>query len=409
VRVPAGSVGIAGFQTGIYPCETPGGWQIVGQTPFKLLDGSREAPFLLEPGDTVRFYPIELPEFERLFDRGGEPRPQASGSGGSDGPCLCVIRPGLLTTVQDRGRWGWQSFGVPVAGPMDPYSHRMANVLVGNDADAATLEVSFIGPEIEFEDERVVALTGADFALTVDRSLAPSDSAFPVAAGARLRFGERLRGSRAYLAVSGGIGVPPTFGSRSTHLGSRMGGLDGRALRAGDRVPLGSAPGGRLPRLPTAGERDRAEALRPQVNSPTEPARVRVLPGPQHDRFADRALDTLQSAPYKVGLDSNRMGFRLEGPVIRHADGADIISDATPLASLQVPASGQPLLLMADRQTTGGYPKIATVITADVGIAGQLAPGDAIRFEVCTMREALAALVARESAVMALERPTRHG
>jgi antagonist of KipI len=150
------------------------------------------------------------------------------------------------------------------------------------------------------------------------------------------------------------------------------------------------------------------EALRPQVTSPTEPARVRVLPGPQHDRFDDSALDTLQSAPYKVGLDSNRMGFRLEGPAIRHADGADIISDATPLASLQVPASGQPLLLMADRQTTGGYPKIATVITADVGIAGQLAPGDAIRFEVCTMREALAALVARETTLMALERPTGH-
>jgi biotin-dependent carboxylase-like uncharacterized protein len=289
---------------------------------------------------------------------------------------------------------------------MDPYAHRLANALVGNDADAATLEVSLIGPEIEFEDERVVALAGADFTLTVDRTVAPGHSAFSVTAGARLRFGERRRGARAYLAVSGGIAVRPTFGSRATHLPSRMGGLDGRALRTGDRVPLGKSPRGRLPRLPAAG--GRPEPSRLQAASPAEPARVRVLPGPDHDRFADNALEALQSGPYRVGLDSDRMGFRLEGPTIDHGDGADIISDATPLASLQVPASGQPLLLMADRQTTGGYPKVATVITADVGIAGQLAPGDAIRFEVCTMQAALTALIARETTLMALERPTGH-
>jgi antagonist of KipI len=304
-----------------------------------------------------------------------------------------VIRPGMLTTVQDRGRWGLQARGVPVAGPMDPFSHRLANAFVHNDPAAATLEVTLLGPELEFDDERMIAVVGAEFEVSVDGKRAPLGVPFAVMAGSRVRFGARGRGTRGYLAVSGGIDTPPVLGSRATHVISGMGGLEGRPLRAGDVLPLGAA--GSIAAL-------RSVRLVPSPQSPV-PALVRVLPGPQLDAFSADALDALQSAPYVVGQNSDRMGFRLEGPLLRHAAGAETISDATPLGVLQVPASGQPILLMADRQTAGGYPKIATVITADLAVAGQLGPGDQLRFVVCSAREAVAALIARERAIMAVE------
>jgi antagonist of KipI len=303
----------------------------------------------------------------------------------------------MLTTVQDLGRWGFQSRGVPVAGPMDPVSHRLANALVGNDRDAALLEITLLGPELEFEDERVVAVAGAEFALTVDdkpRSTVSALEAFLVGAGGRLRFGARNRGARAYLAVSGGIDVPKLLGSRATHVISSMGGFEGRAVRAGDRLPLGPIP----PNARTGRAKgDRISTV------PDGPARVRVLPGPQADRFAADALDVLQSAPYVIEQNSDRMGFRLAGPILKHRLSADVISDATPLGVLQVPASGQPILLMADRQTTGGYAKIATAITADLAIAAQLAPGDTLSFVVSSPREALAALIAQEQSLLRVE------
>jgi antagonist of KipI len=317
--------------------------------------------------------------------RGRRPGDRATG--------LLVIKPGMLTTIQDAGRWGFQSRGVPVAGPMDPVSHRVANALVGNDRRAAVLEITLLGPELEFDDERLVAVAGADFELSLDGRAVPSNAPFIVAAGSRLRFGARGRGARAYLAVSGGIAVPPALGSRSTHLVSAMGGLAGRALIAGDRLPLGD---------PARQER----VLPPQeavVPLPDHHVQIRVLPGPQVEYFSGDALDVLQSAPYVIAQQSDRMGFRLEGPRLTHARGADIISDATPLGVLQVPASGHPILLMADRPTTGGYPKIATVISADMAIAGQLEPADTISFVVCSPREAMAALIAQERALMAVE------
>jgi biotin-dependent carboxylase-like uncharacterized protein len=194
------------------------------------------------------------------------------------------------------------------------------------------------------------------------------------------------------------VAVTPVMGSRATHLISRLGGLDGRALTAGDRLPLGDMTraqvGPRTPRPPSG----------TRLTGVTGPhAHVRLLPGPQREYLSPDALDLLQSAPYSIGSESDRMGFRLEGPLLHHARGADIISDATPLGALQVPASGHPVLLMADRQTTGGYPKLAIVITADIGIAGQLGPGDTISFSLCTPRDAVAALIAQERALMALE------
>jgi antagonist of KipI len=300
---------------------------------------------------------------------------------------LKVIRPGMLTTVQDLGRWGHQDAGVPVAGPMDTYSHRRANRLAGNPDSAAALEVTLLGPELEPDSDIVCAVAGAQFALTVNGAPVDADRAFVAPAGARVRFGARRSGTRATLAVRGGFDVPPTLGSCATSLVSRMGPFGGRPLAAGDVLPIGAAGpaanlrAGRAMRMPAGG------------------ARLRVLLGPHDAMFTPEAVETLLGSRFTITPQSNRMGYRLEGPAVRHTGPADILSDATPVGSLQVPASGQPILLMADRQTTGGYPKIATVISADLPLAGQLAPGDWIQFTGCTRAAAVDALAAQESAL----------
>jgi antagonist of KipI len=279
---------------------------------------------------------------------------------------------------------------------MDPWSHRLANALVGNDAEAATLEITLVGPELEFDDERLVAVGGAQFAIEVDGKGQSPNTAFIVPGGALLKVGGRRAGARAYLAVSGGFAVPEVLGSRATHLVSRMGGLGGRPLAAGDVLPLGPQ-----------GEPRPGRSADAPLPASDEAALLRVLPGPHADRFSADALDLLQSSDYTVTNESDRMGFRLAGTRLTHTGSADIISDATPFGVLQVPASGQPVLLMADRQTTGGYPNLATVISADIGLAGQLAPGDRIRFEVCTLQEAMTALIKREREFMGIEQGRR--
>lgn len=297
---------------------------------------------------------------------------------------LTIVRPGMLTTVQDLGRWGHQSQGVPVAGPMDAYSHRLANRLAGNDAYAAALEITLIGPELEADVEVVCAVAGAPFQLSLNGMPVAMSVPFVVPAGGRLKFGNRLAGARATLAVRGGVDVPAVLGSRATSIISRMGPFGGRALVAGDVLPIGRAvaqpQGSGAPlRIPHGG------------------ARVRVLMGPHDAMFTAEARQTLSSSRYVITPQSNRMGYRLEGQPLTHVAAADILSDATPIGSLQVPASGQPILLMADRQTTGGYPKIATVITADLPLAGQLAPGDWIEFVPVSRAIAIDALRQQES------------
>ena len=298
---------------------------------------------------------------------------------------LVVIRPGMVTTIQDLGRWGYQHVGVPVAGPMDWYSHRLANQLVGNDADAAALEITLIGPELEALEPTTCVVQGAQFDATLNGEPVDVQRPFVIPTGRRLRFGARRNGARATLAVGGGFDVPAEFGSRSTSLISAMGAFDGRPLRAGDVLPVVVQ---NRPPVPSTG--------RP-LKLPEGGARVRVIRGPHEARFTSKAVEDLFTSRFTITAQSNRMGYRLDGPPLAHAGSADILSDATPIGSLQVPASGQPILLMADRQTTGGYPKICTLITADLPIAGQLAPGDWIEFIECTRNEAVAALREREA------------
>jgi antagonist of KipI len=302
-----------------------------------------------------------------------------------------VVRPGLLTTVQDLGRWGHQATGVAVAGPMDTFSHRVANALVGNEPSAATLEITLIGPELVFERACRIALAGADFEVACSGRPIPLGMSAWLDDGARLHFGRRRAGARVYLAVAGGILTPTVLGSRATHLVSAMGGLEGRALAANDVLPIeaGHSPGlqRRAPvaMLPSAGR-----------------ARLRVLPGPQAEWFASDAWRALCATSFRVSPRSNRTGYRLEGPQLPRQRDEEPISEPVTFGSIQVPAAGEPILLMADRQTAGGYPKIGCVIAADLPIAGQLAPGDFIEFDVCGRQQAAAALIARERPLLRL-------
>jgi antagonist of KipI len=387
VRVPAGSVGIAGLQTGVYPRESPGGWRLIGRTNARVFDASRVEPCLFAAGDLVRFTQRDRLDFDRPHStdaRSARDTDRASRH-------VTVVKPGLFTTIQDRGRWGHQSEGVPVGGALDRLSHSAANALVGNDAAAATLEVTLLGPELRFDSDAMIAIAGADLAARIDSSDVKVNAPTLCRSGAVLRFGERRSGSRAYIAIDGGVDVEPVLGSRATSALCGLGGVEGRALVAGDRLPLGA------PRRP-----NRARRAIDASPMPKGGARVRVLPGPHQDFFPDHALDHLQRTRFVVTPRSDRMGYRLDGARIARLEGREMISDVAFAGGIQVPSSGEPILLMADRQTTGGYPQIATVITADLPVAGQLAPGDWIEFELCTRREALSALVAQEGKLLAI-------
>ena len=390
LRVPAGSVGIAERQTGIYPRESPGGWQIIGGTALTLFDPGQTPPALFAPGDRVRFVPTAIEGATRPA-RQTQASLQADPAMPAATRYVTVLRPGLLTTVQDSGRWGYQAFGVPVSGPMDYAAHRLANAVVGNPPDAASLEATWLGPELRMEQETRVAVAGADLQATLDSADLLLHAPIRCRAGSVLRFAGRRSGARAYVAFDGGIAVPPVLGSRATHVLSGLGGIGGRAVRAGDCIPLGSAG-------TTSGE-TRADWPGSLVGG----ARLRVLPGPQAEYFAPSALETLQRTRYTVSLQSDRMGYRLTGdtPVPFGVSG-EMISDAAFLGGVQVPPSGDPILLMADRQTTGGYPQLAVVITADLPLAGQLRPGDWVEFNVCGRADAIAALIELEGKLLAV-------
>ena len=305
---------------------------------------------------------------------------------------LLVIRPGLLTTVQDLGRWGHQHRGVPVSGAMDTTSHRLANLLVGNPESAATLEVTVTGVELVFDAPTVFAVAGAEFELLLDDVPVAMNHTYAAGAKQTLRFGSRLAGARAYLAFAGGVDVPEVLGSRSTHVASGMGGLAGRALRPGDRFAVGVSPEPQ-PKLSR-----RTNGLTPL---PNEGVRVRVLEGPDTDVFGESEMARLYSTRYRVTSESNRMGYRLDGHRLARSNPDDPLSSAIPNGSVQVPTSGEPIVLLADRQTVGGYPRIVTVISADLPVVGQLMVSHWIEFEPCSQETARRALVALEQNLIA--------
>jgi antagonist of KipI len=299
---------------------------------------------------------------------------------------LFVVEPGLLTSVQDLGRFGYQRVGIPPSGPMDRTAFVVANRLVGNPDGAAALECTLKGPRLEVRQATAVAVTGAPMAFTINGQEAPAWTAVRVRAGDVLGFQMASAGCRAYLAVAGGIDVPLALGSRATYLRGRLGGVGGRGLQKGDVLPLS-------PSRPDAAREGWAvpPPLRPAYPAERE---CRVILGPQEDRFTAEGIRAFLDGPYDVTPQADRMGYRLKGPEITHARGHDIVSDGIPLGGIQVPGEGQPIVLLVDRQTTGGYTKIATVIGVDIGAIGQTRPGQRIRFRRVTLEEAHAARAA---------------
>lgn len=290
-----------------------------------------------------------------------------------------IVKPGTFATIQDAGRPGLRRYGIPSSGAMDQFSYRIANLLVGNAADAAVVEVTLEGLVAEAAASVVVAITGADLTALWNDAPAPLWSQFTMRHGDRLRFTKRVTGCRAYLAVRGGFDAPEFLGSRSTFLRGKM----GTALRAGDALVTRSF----LPPQKNGG-RTLPENFRPTFRSDHT---IRVVPGPQTNAFTSGGLNTFLHAPYTISPQSDRQGFRTEGPSIETVSGSDIISDPTPLGAVQVPGDGKPIILHRDGQVTGGYAKIATVISADLDRFGQMVPGDAVRFQSVTREEALAA------------------
>ncbi len=300
---------------------------------------------------------------------------------------LRVLDGGMFTTVQDLGRAGCQRYGVPASGAMDRSACLAANALAGNPPDAAVLEMTLVGPRLEFTAPATVALAGADLGAHLDDESLESWQSVTVFPGQTLWFAGPEDGARGYLAILGGIDVPVVLGSRSTYVRSRFGGLGGRPLAAGDRLAV-------------AGDAARVLAGTRRVRSSERPAfghdhAIRVVRGPQDDRFTPEGMETFLSSSYVVTAGADRMGYRLQGPAIAHSRGADIVSDGSPLGAVQVAGDGQPIVLMVDRGTAGGYAKIATVITVDTWRLAQAAPGDTVRFSEVTLAEAHAALRAR--------------
>jgi antagonist of KipI len=294
---------------------------------------------------------------------------------------LLVQEPGPLTTIQDLGRFGHLRVGIPTSGPMDRDAFVLGNRLVGNPDGAAGLECTLVGPRLELTDDRLVAVTGADVAPTLNGAAMPAWQAVPARAGDVLRLGPARSGVRAYLAIAGGLATPPVLGSRATYVRGRLGGLEGRAVRKGDRLPLGAAAPGPARRVRAA----RVPAYGAEIT-------VAVILGPQDDRFTAAGIDAFLSGPYELLPQSDRMGARLKGPFIEHTRGHDIVSDGVPMGGIQVIGEGQPIVLLADRQSAGGYTKIATVCSFDLGRIAQLKPGGRLTFRRVTVAEAHAML-----------------
>jgi KipI family sensor histidine kinase inhibitor len=359
LRVPVGSVAIGGAQTAVYPVETAGGWNLIGRTTMAMFDPGRDDPFLLRSGDLVRFRPVESGRFLRPIHT-PVTRQRIGG--------IEVLKPGLLTSVQDLGRRGFGAFGLSPNGTADTTSLILGNRLVGNPDNAAGLEITLVGPTIRFRQGVKFAMTGEGPAARLNGRPIERNRTIAAYLGDELTFDpiDPASGARGYLCFAGGIDVPVVMGSRSTDLVAGIGGLAGRALRSGDVIPVGEAKGLvstlALPPLP----RDRKV--------------LRITPGPQRHMFDDATWRRLTEREFTVTNDANRVGIRMQGPSLHPRDRSDIVSEGVVTGSIQVPGSGQPIVLLPGRATIGGYPKIATVIESDLDLLGQLRPGDAIRF-----------------------------
>jgi antagonist of KipI len=311
-----------------------------------------------------------------------------------------IEKPGLLTTVQDLGRPGYQQYGIVVGGALDSFAARTANLCVGNDDGAALLEMAQTGPELVFDHDVLVAWSGGDFDARVGNDSLPRDRAVRVAAGEVIRFGIARSGLRAWMAIAGGIDVPLVMGSRTTYRRAGIGGHEGRPLIAGDTLktfPPTPWAQQQLAALKASGRRAVAWTVRPEtMGRPAKPGVVRAMRGPECDWYSKESQQTFFSVAWRATNEADRMGVRLKGPALDRTRDGDMISSSVNAGTVQVPPAGQPIVLLPSRQSIGGYPRIASVITVDLGRLAQVRPGDAVTFEETTLAVAHDLYLARE-------------
>ncbi|KYG26783.1 5-oxoprolinase subunit C family protein [Priestia endophytica] len=305
---------------------------------------------------------------------------------------LRVIKQGLLTSVQDLGRRGFQKYGVIVSGAMDSYSLRIANLLVGNDENEAGLEITLMGPLLQVEKDCVVAITGGDLSPAVNGEAIPMWKPIFVKKGSTIKFGQCKRGCRAYLTIKGGFQLEKVLESKSTYLRGEIGGFKGRALKEGDELHFAHVLNERPSFLSqnigegaiTSQWSVHYEKFVPIANNDS----IRVVHGSQFDFFSSKSQQEFTEKPFKVSTQSDRMGYRMEGPSLQLKEAKELLSEAVSQGSIQVPPDGNPIILLADRQTTGGYPKIAQVITTDLPLIAQKKPGESVTFTYVSLKEA---------------------
>ena len=306
-----------------------------------------------------------------------------------------IINGGFLTTIQDMGRYGYQETGMSVSGVMDTRAASLANILVGNDTNEAVIEITMMGPTMKFTEDEIIAVTGGDLGAKIDGKPVERYRAVLVKAGQTLSFMGMYGGSRAYIAFAGGLDIPVVMGSRSTNLKSKVGGYEGRKLGTGDEIAF-RAPASWLPHM--------AERVYGLPSYGAKEWTLRVVMGPQDDCFTDKGINTFLNSTYTISNEYDRMGCRMDGPVIEHVTDGNIISDGIAFGAIQVPTEGKPIIMMADRQTTGGYTKIANVISADFRLLGQLKAGDKVKFEKVSIQAAQEALLNQRAALRTLRR-----
>lgn len=324
---------------------------------------------------------------------------------------ITIIKPGLSDSIQDLGRFGYQKYGVVTSGAMDSFSHRVANLLVGNEETESTLEMTLVGPRISFEEDAVIALCGGDLNPTIDGVALPLWKSIFIKKNSELKLGAARKGCRAYLAISGGFDIIPVMKSRSTYLKAEIGGFKGRTLQAGDTIRVNERVGlsELLYRsLEKSSEHHLNEQIRWKVSvnflpKLTTDYEIRIMRGRQYDLFNEKSQKRLVNEKYTVSSQSDRMGYRLTGHSLALKKEAELISEAVSFGSIQVPPDGNPIILAADRQTTGGYPKNGQIIAVDLSLIAQAKPGESFTFKEVSLEDAQNLYIERERSLKMLK------
>lgn len=420
LKILPGSVGIGGNQTGVYPIQSPGGWRMIGATPIEFYNPLRQKPILCEAGEYIKFVPITIDEYydirrdilnenyfteyviekadktkrtEKIKNLCSQQKKKSdiliyeksikntdnkdTNNEKDNNICICEIQ-GALTTIQDKGRIGFQKYGMSVSGAMDMQAYESANYLVGNENDEAVLEMTLYGGTYYFEKDAVIALTGADMQAMVNDEPIKRYKPIKIKAKDRISIKMAKQGCRGYMAVSGGFMADKVMGSFSTNLKCKIGGLSGEAIKSGSKIKTGTPS-------KTFEELEKRELAIPQYD---EKIMIHVIEGPQEEYFTDKGIKSFYENEWIISAQSDRMGYRMEGGVIEAKNGTDIVSDGIANGSIQIPPNGKPIILLADRQTTGGYAKIATVCSFDLPKLAQAKAGDRVSFKKITVEKA---------------------